>query len=135
MSSISRSQRAQLSRVSETYGRGVTRPAVPDAAIQLRATQESAGTHGGRNLGWTGLNLVRSGSAKDVKNILGESRDAANTMVVASNADMYNVRFAYGAHKGMENFLVNPPKSGKLKLQVEAASCGDALVACRRMGR
>jgi len=117
MTSISSADRARFSSVSERFGRGWSAPTVPDAAIALRAAQATAGNSGGRNLGWTGLNLVRSGSAQSVKDHLGESRDAANTMVVA-NVDMYSVRFAYGTHKGMENYLVKPPKDGKLKLQV-----------------
>ena len=100
---------AALMRASEN----VRMPAVPAEVTAVRAA--AARNHPKHR--WTGVNMVKAGSAKDVNNHLGDSRDAARTMV-SGNVNMWVVRHAYKTGEPMQAFLANKPADGKLKLQV-----------------
>jgi hypothetical protein len=66
---------------------------------------------------WTGVNFVKADSSKDVKEFLGESRDAARTMI-SSNTDMWVVRHSYHTGEPMQAFLNGKPPGDKLQLNV-----------------
>ncbi len=90
-----------------------TRPAVPAEIAAVRQAQlDRAG-----DKGWTGLNFMTANSAKDVKEHLGEERDAAR-ILASANVPMFLLRYAYGTGKGMEAWLHQKPADGKLKLTV-----------------
>ena len=94
-------------------------PEIPDSLVQVRAQQAANGVEGnGRDSSWTGLSLIREGSAKEVRESFQSRGDAGGAFAFATNADMYSVRFAYGSKRPMENWVLSRPSGGTLKMRV-----------------
>jgi hypothetical protein len=102
------------------FGRVRVPQEIVDVRVQQATTQGPTRHYDGREIdkGWTGLNFVQKGATERVLDHHKGVRDAGRTHVASDNADLFVLRYAYSSHKSMEAWVQNPPKDGKLSLNV-----------------
>ncbi len=93
---------ATLTRTADTQRTAHPKPTDPEA----------------RDIGWTGVNLLKSDSTDGIRHYLADAQDAGRAWASTENADLWVLRYAYQSHKPMEAWLANKPSDGKLKLNV-----------------
>lgn len=94
------------------------RPPVPKELTQVAAAQAALHPNDKEDLGSVSLTFLEKGSLEKVKQYVADLKDAGNALPVAKNASLYMASFSYHASKAREAWLVEPPKDGKLILQV-----------------
>jgi hypothetical protein len=94
------------------------RPPVPQQLKDVAAAHRAKFPDDPNDKGWTGVLYLEKGSLGSVKKYAADLKDAGNALPVAQNASLYIVGFSYHAARAREAWVQNPPKDGKLALQV-----------------
>ncbi len=94
------------------------RPNVPKELKDVAAAHLALNPTDPTDKGYAGLTFVEKGSAANVAQYVADLKDAGNALPVAKNASLYMVGFSYHAAKAREAWVMDPPKDGKLVMQV-----------------
>jgi hypothetical protein len=105
-----------LGRSTRVTGHGGNRFSLPDPPKALKELQDAAARKHPSHA-WTGVSYVAGGAKDDVKDYLGDERDASRTMV-STNVDTWVMRHSYHTGEPMHAFLANDPPGGKLTINL-----------------
>lgn len=94
------------------------RPPVPKALKELAAAHQAQHPDDLEDRGYAGVMYVEKGSLASVRRYAADLQDAGNAIAVAKNASLYQLGFSYHSGRRKEAWVMDPPKDGKLQLQV-----------------
>jgi len=103
---------------AEHAGKTPRRPPVPKELTEVKNAHEALHPTDKEDAGYVGITFVEKGSVASVKQYVADLKDAGNALPVAKNASLYIAGFSYHAAKSREAWVMDPPKDGKLVLQV-----------------
>jgi hypothetical protein len=93
--------------------------AMTSARAAVRAAHPAPADPKARDLGWTaGYHILAGGRRFVLEHHAQSVRDAGRSVPVATNADLWLVRHAYGTRRPQEVWISNPPADGILRFNV-----------------
>ncbi|MBM4280698.1 MAG: hypothetical protein FJ137_08015 [Deltaproteobacteria bacterium] len=99
-------------------GQARRRPAVPQELKDVAAAHAAKHPNDPQDMGYTGVSFLEKGSLKSVVEHAAALEDAGNAIPVAANASLYQLQFSYHAARRREAWVMDPPRDGKLQMQV-----------------
>lgn len=103
---------------ADHVGQTPKRPAVPKELKDVAAAHAAKHPEDPDDRGYTGVSYIEKGSVKGVVAHAADLKDAGNAIPVAGNASLYQLGFSYHAARRREAWVMDPPKDGKLQMQV-----------------
>lgn len=94
------------------------RPNVPKELKDVAAAHAARAPNDPDDMGYSGVSYIEKGSVKHVAAYAADLQDAGNAIPVAKNASLYQLGFSYHSGRRREAWVMDPPKDGKLQMQV-----------------